>query len=446
MAAALAVVLPPAAGIARAVAVADRASGRAGTGGSSGWTRPFRIAGPVALDILPAQIGFSPTGAAAIAFGVNDADVPEIAVGFAALFAPSGQLRGPTQVPGASSILDLSFDRGGFALLSGSSPVPMRCCTSAQVISLTSAGSFRRARTIAGNLTGTVAGRLVALSGGRALAAIASASGVWVAQSSRGGRFAAPRLLAPAGAQTEALAATVLARGHRSVLAWTAAGAPGGLGPRRIFVATGSRAHAPRRGRAAVTVPRGHGVEELGLVPHRRMATVAWIESSYDRAGRYRSQAVVADLDRRRRARAFTVAGEDAAGLSVAADANGDQALAWKTCTRSARCTVRVAARRAGGPFGASRSPGTIDPAQTPVVALAPDGAVLVGWIRHGKVFASVAGSPGAGFTSPHRISAGNYAHELALAFGPKRAAIAAWTEGTRSPSLEGAVYELRGR
>lgn len=424
------------------IAIAAAAPHRVSPGsGSSRWSRPFRIVSPVALDILPAQIGFSATGAAAIALGVHDADLPAVSAGFVVLRSARGRLGGLAPVPGARSILDLSSDRSGLALLTGSSLAGALCCTSAQVIALTSAGSLSRATTVIGHLTGTVAGRVLALNGGRTLATITSDSGVWATQSSPAGRFAAPRRLTPAGDQPKALAATVLSGGDRSAVAWTAGDTSGGSAPRRIFVATGSRLQAPRRGRAAVTVPAGHGVEELGLVPRRGVATAAWIESSYSSSGRYRSRTVVADLDHKPRAHPFTVTGEDASGLSVASGRHGDQALAWKTCGRSEKCTVRVACRPAGGRFGATRALGAIDASQTPVAAVAPNGAVLVGWIAGGRVLASGKRSANAAFDSPHAVSLGRYAHDLALRFGPRSEAIAAWTEGTLSPSLLGAVY-----
>lgn len=405
-----------------------------------GWSRPFRIAAPVALDLLPPQIGFAPSGAAAIAFGVHDVDAPEVSTGFAALRSPGGRLARPARVPGARTILDLGFGRSDFDLLTGSSATRALCCTSADVTALTAGGAFGRGQAVARHLTGTVAGRLLTLTGGRVLAAIASGSGVSVAQSSPGARFSAPQLLTPGGSQPQALAATVL-DGDRSVVAWTAGGTSSGVGPRRIFVATGSRSR-PRRGRAAITVPGRHGVNELGLVARGSVATVAWIESSHERTGRYRSLAVVADLDRKPRALAFELGGEDASGLSIAAGTSGDQVLAWKACAaKSDRCTVRVASGSAGGRFGAPLALGAIDATQAPAVAVAANGEALAGWIRHGRVLASERRSATTGFGSPRAISRGGYAADLALAFGPKGEAIAAWTQGTLFPDLLGATY-----
>ena len=43
---------------------------------SASWSRPVRFGGPSSLDVSPAQIGLSPSGAAAIAFGLENAESP----------------------------------------------------------------------------------------------------------------------------------------------------------------------------------------------------------------------------------------------------------------------------------------------------------------------------------------------------------------------------------
>ena len=70
---------------------------------------------------------------------------------------------------------------------------------------------------------------------------------------------------------------------------------------------------------------------------------------------------------------------------------------------------------------------------------------MLVGWVRGGQPVAAVAprtGS-GAGFGSPATLSTSTYALNVTVAFGPRRQALAAWSQGTLAPSIVGAAYTL---
>ncbi|MGI8903289.1 MAG: hypothetical protein ACR2IP_06465 [Solirubrobacteraceae bacterium] len=413
----------------------------------AGWSSPFRLAPGVGLDILPAAIAFSPAGAAAITFGVRDVDAPGRSSAFAILRSPSGSLSGPRRVPGAQEILDPAFDGESTRLLTGTSPATEACCDSAWVVPFpsTSTRVSGRARPLVDHLTGGPAvGRLLALNGRRMLAALATDQGVWVAQSGGAGRFGPARRLTGSGARPGALAATEL-RGGRSVVAWIeGSGGLEGIGPRSILTASGSRSRAPHSPVTDVTVASGHRIDELGLVPGARAPALGWIESWYA-SGRYNSVVVAADLTRRAPSRTFALAGELASGLSLAADSGGDrtQVLAWKGCTSTGECSVRASLRPPRGGFARPIRLGAIDASQSPTATVAPNGETLLGWISGGRVLVADRRAGAARFGAPRVVSGSraSSASDLALAFGPARQAIAAWTEGILGPTVEGAVY-----
>jgi hypothetical protein len=372
--------------------------------------------------VLPARAAFSQGGQAAVAFGVQDEDNPGSSEAFA---TPRVRRSSPERVPGAQEVLDLAFDRRRLELLTGAAPSGTSCCASARVSTL--AG---RSRTVLTGLTGATVGRLLALPGGRLLAAIATAEGVWVAQSSGGTRFASPHRLTSAGAAPQSLAASATPQGITAV-AWTEGSA------RSILLARGSPHQAPRGNQAALRVAPGHQIDELGLAPG---PTAAWIESWFDRAGAYHSQAAVADLTGRPRARAFPIGGQSASGLSFAGDARGDQVIAWAACDPLGSCAVRAATRAAGGRFGSPAELGAIDAGEAPVAAIAPDGKALVGWIAGGSVLAAAHDRTAARFGAPRTVSGTTYAADLTIAPGPRGGALAAWTQGTLAPSVMAAT------
>jgi hypothetical protein len=161
-------------------------------------------------------------------------------------------------VPGAREVLDVAFQGATFELLVGTANAGAQCCSAAQVLGLSTAGTFGSPRTLVGHLTGAMQGRLVALGSGSMLAAVATAGGVWAAQANAGEQFGSAERLSPGGIQIEGLAASSPGDG-RSVVAWTGtAGADDGAGPRSISVATGSAARRPAGHRTVVTVAPGH--------------------------------------------------------------------------------------------------------------------------------------------------------------------------------------------
>jgi hypothetical protein len=234
--------------------------------------------------------------------------------------------------------------------------------------------------------------------------------------------------------------AASLPDGH-SVVVWTARQSKTASGPSKVFVSTGTKKAAPRGARTAITAPAGHRVDELAVAAGPSVPTIAWIESWFDVAGAYHSQVFVTDLRRTLQPRPLSASGELAAGLTIAGDGSGDEAVAWNGCTTAGDCAVRAALRPARGRFSDAAQLSAIDASQAPAVAVSPKGVTLVGWIQQGHVLAAQASRRAKTFGPVDLVSATNYAADLALAFGPGRQALAAWTQGTLNQSVIGAVF-----
>jgi hypothetical protein len=322
-------------------------------------------------------------------------------------------------------------------LLTGTSPAGWACCSSVRVLAGGAGGRFGAPRTLVSGLTGATIGRLLTLTDGRMLAAIATDRGVWVSQSAGGDRFGAAHRLTAAGDRPQSLAATGLPDDH-SAVAWTAGS---GSVASRIFVAVGSRLKGPSGRRAAVSVPAGHQIDELDLAASGSTPTVAWIESWLDGAGRLHSEPVAADLTRVVRPHLFSAEGEQASRVALAADARGDQMIAWSACASSGSCSVMAALRVAGGRFRRAIRLGPSDASGGPQVAIAPSGEALVGWIERRQVVVADRRPGARALAAGKVISRTNLAANLALAFGPGGEALAAWTQATLAPAVVGAVY-----
>jgi hypothetical protein len=139
--------------------------------------------------------------------------------------------------------------------------------------------------------------------------------------------------------------------------------------------------------------------------------------------------------------RQLSSSNELAAGLSVAGDANGDQAVAWKRCNTSGVCALRATLRAARGRFGSVQPGSAIDASESPTIAVSPTGVSLLGWVQSGHVLAAAAAQRATRFGARHRVSATNFATELQIAFGPTDTALATWTQGTLAQAVMGATY-----
>jgi hypothetical protein len=409
----------------------------------AGWQAPFRVAGPYSLDVLPPHLAFSASGQTGFGFAVQNEDHPPSSQAFSALSSKSGKPGAPVRVPDAQQVLDLAFDGSNLTLLIGTSQARRPCCSSARLVTV-AGDKPQRPRTVIRRLTGATVGQLLALPGGRLLSTVATAQAVWTELTGDKGQPAAARLLTPASTAPQTLSATTL-RGNRTVVAWTAAAgppAPSSVGPSTIVVADGSAKRAPRRPRVAVTVPAGRQIDELTLGRGSGAGTVAWIESWTDSAGALHSAAVVADLGRHIHARSFEIPGLLASGLSLAGDPSGAQALTWKVCDLAGSCRVQAVVKDAGEGFGQAIALGPIDASQPPAAAVSGHGVALFGWVSHGHVLAAARGRRARRFAPTRVVSGTDSAMDLTLGFGSGNTAMAAWSQGTPSEMVMGAVFK----
>ncbi len=407
---------------------------------AAGWSRPLRFSPAEPLDLLPAQIGFFADGSAAVGFAAQNEDAPAVSSAFMTRRSAGHNWR-PRRVPRSQEVLDLAYNGSGMTVLDGNSEQGQPCCSVVQAVAMNARAAFGPTRTLLHGLAGATVGRLVPLPGNATLAAFATDAGVWVTQAGADARFGPVHQLASSPYRPESLGAAVVPGGVTTV-AWTASpGNDAQFGARSIYSAEGSASAPPATRRVAFTAPAGHRIDELALAPSPRAATFAWIEHWFDAQGSYRSQIVVADGTGKSKQRVLSSQGQLVSGLSFAADPAGDQVLAWKVCGSIGSCTLRASIRRAGKRFTAPQRPGSIDPSEEPAVAIAPNGQALLGWISFGHVYAVAAGPRSSSFGSLHEVSPATYAADLAIEFGPKRQAIATWSQGTFTPSLMGAVF-----
>ncbi|MEA2160740.1 MAG: hypothetical protein QOD66_3120 [Solirubrobacteraceae bacterium] len=406
---------------------------------ASGWSRPFKVAAPVPLDVVPAQIAFSAAGAAAVGYGVQDEDNPADSIARVVQRRARSRFGAARQVAGEQQILSLAYGNSGLELLGGASEAGHSCCSQVHAIGPARGSSFGPARTLFSALAGATDTRLLKVSN-RLLAVAATERGVWVAQSAAGGaRFAAAHRLSAPNQLPQSLDA-IAGPGAQSIVAWTArTDQVTSSGPRGIYLATGSASHAPNRRRLALTVPAGHSIDEVALAQGAAQPTLAWIESWFDRRGAYHAQVKLADVAGRLRPQGVSAGGELAAGLAFAADAGGDQALTWKACDANGDCATRVVLRRAKGRFGSVQHPGAIDASQNPVAAVTLGGRALVGWIHNGHVFA--AGSQTTRLSRPSVVSPTGFGADLTIAASPRGGGLAVWTQGTLAQSVIGANF-----
>jgi hypothetical protein len=373
-----------------------------------------------------------------VAFGLYNIDFPDQSRGLLSTRSQAGKLSRMRQVPNAQEVLALAYDGAALQLLTAISPRGVACCSTARALTLTS-GRWGHKRTLLTDLNGAALASLVALPKSHMLAAIASGAATWVAQAQAVGRFRAPHRLTSASFSPQTVAGASLSRG-RSAVVWTETAASFANVPATgLFLATGTGQHPPHSGRRVLSVPSGYGIDELALAGGTAGPTAAWTESWFDRSGTYRAEAAVADLSGHVRARTFNVRGQLASGVTLAADAKGDQVLAWKTCDPVGGCSVRAVSRAAGHRFGSPQRLGGIDTGEDPAAAVAPNGEALVGWVDGGHVLVADRRTAGGRFGGAQTVSGAPGASSLALAVGPSGQALAAWVQGVATPSVRAA-------
>ncbi len=141
-----------------------------------------------------------------------------------------------------------------------------------------------------------------------------------------------------------------------------------------------------------------------------------------------------------RRSGASRSRGTVASGLTLAGDSGGDMLLAWKTCTFSGACAVHGRGPHGGARIRLGRAASTRwTPPSLQWPRLAPSGNGLLGWIHSGHVVAAALRH--GGLQRNTVVSHTNFAADLAIGFGRRGTALAAWSQGTLSPEVVGAAY-----
>ncbi|HEX5192912.1 MAG TPA: hypothetical protein VFW09_08930 [Solirubrobacteraceae bacterium] len=406
---------------------------------AAGWGKPFQFQKPGTLDAIAPQLAFASGGASTAAFGTLQVDIPGTAQAQYSQRSADGHVAAVRNVPGARRILAMSYDGPRLELLAGTSGRLQDCCSAVEAVRVGSGGRPQRPRKLVPNLAGFTQGALETLAGGRMMAAVATERGVWVSQSARADRFAKDRRISPNRQVPVSMDAAWLGASN-SIVAWTAGSGnvTGATVPNRIWVATGSAKHAPAHAKVAIAVPSGHRIDQVALARAHAGATLAWIESWYDKHGAYHSRVMVSDIVKHPSPRPLSPSGRIASGLSLGGDASGDQGAVWESCTAAGSCTVQGAGRPGGGRFSGVKTLGAIDPTQQPSLAIAPSGQLVAGWARGGHPVASV------GFGKPKVLSRTIYAYAVTVAYGPKHVALAAWDQGTLHPSVVASAYRAR--
>jgi len=209
-----------------------------------GWVRAFRVTSPATLDVAPARVAVAASGTVAVGYTRYDEDSPANSQAYLVVRSAQGRVAAPRLLAGAQQVLDLAYSRSTLELLLGGSERGKTCCSYVRAVAV-AGGGFGRQRTVADGLTGFTLGRLIALGGGRLLAAVATERGVWASQSDSGGRFGPTRRLSSNQRSPWMLAVTVLPSAQTFV-GWAGAGLQtGGPGPRALMVARGRRRRCP---------------------------------------------------------------------------------------------------------------------------------------------------------------------------------------------------------
>jgi hypothetical protein len=409
------------------------AGATAGASSAAPWGRPVRIAGPQQDAIVGQQLAFSSAGTAALAFSIQSEQKPARSRAVASLGARKGAFtRG--LLSSAQLALGLTFVHSNLYVMTGSARSPLPCCATVAV----RRGVHGAGHPLVAGLTGRTDGQLVALPGGQLLAAIATQRGLWTAQSDRHGTFAESlvRQLQFAGAPADLVATAVRSGG--GVVAWSDVQSSVQSDARRILYAVGSAHSAPTRPRAAVSLPDGNAIDELGIAPARIGATVAWVQSWFDAAGAFHSVVMVHDL--RGRANVQVSSGKVlVSDLSFAGDPAGDQVLAWDACSPTGTCSVQASVRAARGRFGTAQTLSASDPIEAPAAAISPFGKALVGWIRGGDVVAAARRLTARQFGPRRTVSGSGDDYDVNVGFAPNGTALAAWTSNAVAPALNAA-------
>jgi hypothetical protein len=402
----------------------------------AGWSRTVRLSAPAVQDELPPALTIAPGGSVFASAGWFRADVPSAGAAWVSAVGPAGA---PRIVPHAREVLGAGVFGGVLDLLAATAGHGRTCCGTVELLSLGPHG-FTTPRPLLADAGGRALGALIPAGRG-ILAAFGSPGGVWVAQARPGGHFGPVHRLTPSTEAAQTLSAAPLSRG-RTLLAWTAGPqvVPGTATPASIMIAQGTATHVPGPARAMLTLPAGHAIAELALLGAPAAPAVAWVDDSSSDTGTPVSAVITASLADPARRTTFPSPGI-VSGLTGAADAHGDELLAWESCDPVPVCRVMTVSGTAGGGFGAPASLGTIDASSGPAVALSPRGAGEVGWISGGRVLVARRAGPSGRFGAPVRLAGDRSAANLTLAATPDGHVVAAWDDGLPAETVLSATF-----
>ena len=317
------------------------------------------------------------------------------------------------------------------------------CCQTVAVAAIDGGRPAGR-RTIVQGLSGPVEGRLLAI-GGRLLAVIASAQGVWVSQSGAGGRFGPARLLSDPTDEIDAIAAATTAV-QAGAVAWTQQPSFYAPGPATVWLARGGARRPPRRPRRPIlSLAAGEQLDELALTGRGRGLTAAWVQSWFGSSGTFHSAVYAADLEGRVRPRLLSAPGEQAAGVALASAPGGAEVVAFQSCAESGACSAEAALRPAHGAFGPARVLGAAAAGQFPAVAESDSGRALVAFVGAGGEILAAAPRAGARrLGAPRVLSRGDSGADLVVGFSGRQGLVA-WTQGAARERLAVARLTLAG-
>ena len=379
----------------------------------------------------------------AVGFGRFDEDQPAIAQALLAQGPP--RRPGPVRaIPGAQQVLATAYAGRRLVVLAGSSPGGQSCCSAVHV-GAPSAPGFGAGRVLISGLGGATQGLLVP-AGPRLLAVVATERGVWASLSTPGGkRFGSARRLTATRELPQAVAAIPRADGG-VIVAWAArTTSVTGPGPSELSLAQAGPGGLPSGGQVLVRVPASRAIDEIGLAAGPA-PSVAWVESTVDARGGFRSLVRVVALGGPARPSTLSDPGQLASGLAVAGSVGGVQVLSWKACQADGACAVRAVLGQPAAPGASSAirysrafGLGQIDPSETPAAVVTSGKKPIVAWIDPDGVQSATAGATG--FAAPHRLFRSPYAASVAAVAGPAGGAVVAWVNGTARERVLAAVH-----
>jgi hypothetical protein len=381
-----------------------------------------------AADLAAPVLAVGPGDALALGSGSVDLDAPAHAAGTLALASPHGPFVADPIAP-VQNLLAVGFLGRNLVTVGGTSPATLACCS--KVVAQVGPDPARAPeQTILSGLDGPTGATLVPERSGEILV-LANPAGVYVSRAGASGRFGPARRLAGPLADQRELAATALSDGGVMV-AFTAAatGLPGAQHGQVVRYAVGGRNGLPGRSRILLRLPPGHCVDALALTAHGPGATLAYVESWFDRLG-YHARAYAEDTAGPAAPQPLSSPRRLAAGLALSGDRAGEQVAVWQACAPAGTaCGVQAAVRSPRSGFARPVTLGPIDPGAFPAVVLLGSGAIEAAWVADGELRVDAGPTAQGGFAPPGTLPSGADASAPTLAAGADGGGALAWISG----------------